>query len=82
MVNIVESPACVCGEIEDTYHYIFTCPLYDSQRSGLLDVLRPFARLDLITVLFGNDSLSDDVNQQIFHHVQTYISKTKRFTHN
>ena len=80
--NIVESPACVCGEIEDTYHYIFTCPLYDSQRSGLFDVLRPIARLDLNTVLFGNDSLSDDANQQIFHHVQTYISKTKRFTLN
>ena len=80
--TIVESPASVCGEIEDTYHYIFTFPLYDSQRSRLFDVLRPIASLDLNTVLFGNDSLSDDVNQQIFRNVPTYISKTKRFIYN
>ena len=77
--NIVESSACVCGEIEDTHHYFFTCPLYHNQRSRLFDVLSPITRLDLNTVLFVNDSLSDDINHQIFHNVQTYISKTKRF---
>ena len=58
--NIIESIACVCGEIKDTYHYTFTCPLYDSQQSRLFDVVRHIARIDLNTVLFDNNSLSDD----------------------
>ena len=77
--NIIESPLCVCGEIEDTYHYLFMCPLHHSQRSILHDLLRPITRIDINTLLFGNETLSDDENHQIFHHVQTYISKTKRF---
>ena len=79
--NIVESPTCVCGEIEDTHHFIFTCPLYQRQRSVLINALIHIPRLDLNSLLFGNDALSDDVNRQIFHHVQTYISITKRFIH-
>ena len=79
--NIVESPVCACGEIEDTYHYIFTCPLYHTQRSRLLDALTRITHLDLKTVLYGKDSLTVDINCLIFKHVQTYITKTKRFKH-
>ena len=79
--NIVENPACVCGESEDTHHFILTCPLYHRQRSLLFDSLSLITRPDLNTLLFGNGALSDDANHQVFNHVQTYISKTKRFIH-
>ena len=77
--NIVESPNCACGEIEDSYHYIFTCPLYHRQRSLLFDAINHITRLDLNTLLFGNNALSEDENHELFYHVQTFISKTKRF---
>ena len=77
--NIIESPSCVCGEVEDTHHYLLTCPLYHTQRSSLIDVLSPITHINLKIILFGNGTLPDEVNRQIFHHVQTYISKTKRF---
>ena len=78
--NIVESPNCDCGDIEDTYHYLFTCPLYLSQRAVLRAALSPLIHIDLHTLLFGNELFSDEVNQEIFHQVQTFIVKTKRFS--
>jgi hypothetical protein len=77
--NIVESPNCACGEIEDTYHYIFTCPLYHRQRSLLFHAINHINHLDLNMLLFGNNDISEDANHELFYHVQTYISRTKRF---
>jgi len=33
--NIVESPLCTCGAIEDTHHFFFSCPLYMGSRFEL-----------------------------------------------
>jgi len=37
--NIVESPLCTCGDIEDTYHFFFSCPLYIGSRFELYNQL-------------------------------------------
>jgi hypothetical protein len=31
--SIIQSPLCLCGEIETLYHYFFSCPRYDIIRS-------------------------------------------------
>ena len=77
--NIVESPLCTCGAIEDTYHFLIACPLYDRQRDLLIASLNPSFQFDVNQLLFGNEALSDETNNQLFDHVQTYISNTKRF---
>jgi len=33
--NIVESPLCTCVDIEDIYHFFFSCPLYIGSRFEL-----------------------------------------------
>ena len=76
--NIVDSPLCECGEIEDTYHYIFTCPLYSDERHVLASQLINHP-LSLQLLFFGSNDVSDDVNKTIFKAVQVYIQTTNRF---
>ena len=77
--NIVESPLCQCGRIENAYHYIFECPLYTQQRLSLFNSLSLHHNLSLNFVLFGETSLSDESNASLFEKVQKYIIDTKRF---
>jgi hypothetical protein len=35
--NIINSPLCTCGKIEDEYHHFFTCPRYKDARNVLFD---------------------------------------------
>ena len=58
--HIVESPTCICGAIEDTHHYLFNCPLYNTQRASLFDTLGPITRIYINILLFGNGNLSDE----------------------
>ena len=77
--NIVESPLCQCGRIENEYHYIFECPLYTQQRLSLFNSLSLHHNLSINLVLFGETSLSDESNALLFEKVQKYIIDTKRF---
>ena len=31
--NLISSPLCTCGKVEDTYHYFFVCPKYANARN-------------------------------------------------
>jgi hypothetical protein len=77
--NIIESPLCQCGEIEDTSHYLFHCKQYDYQRQILLTKIRQITIPTLSTFLFGEPQLTLNDNNCIFKLVQEYIIKTKRF---
>ena len=44
------------------------------------DQILPYLTLLIETLLFGDDSLSEEQNAQIFKSVQLYIKQTKRFT--
>jgi hypothetical protein len=46
----------------------------------LTNNLQFFDSLLIETLLFGDDSLSEEQNAQIFKSVQLYIKQTKRFT--
>ena len=80
--NIVENPLFTCGEVEDTYHYLFQCPMYQNIRVSMFSALSQFQPLTLRLLLFGSLELSDEINRTIFRTVQTYIDKSNRFKRN
>ena len=80
-VNLINDPGCVCGwVIEDAIHFFLECCLYVEAREQLTNNLQFLDSLLIETLLFGDDSLSEEQNAQIFKSVQLYIKQTKRFT--
>ena len=77
--NIVDSPMCQCGEIEDSFHYFFHCPLFNDKRAILFDNLSLFQPITLQLLLFGIKDELYDTNSTIFKHVQLFIRDTHRF---
>ena len=77
--NIVDSPLCVCGSIEDTQHFLFSCTRYANLRQELLNKTIPLCQPSLNVFLNGDRELSDSTNKQIFLAVQEFLIKTKRF---
>jgi len=77
--NIVQSPYCQCGAIEDTYHFFFNCPIYTEKRVILFNNLSRFLPITLQLLLFGVKDGSYEVNSLIFKHVQSYIRDSHRF---
>ena len=80
-VNLINDSGCVCGwVIEDAIHFFLECCLYVEAREQLTNNLQFLDSLFIETLLFGDDSLSEEQNAQIFKSVQLYIKQTKRFT--
>ena len=77
--NIIDNPYCICGAIEDTYHFLFVCTNYAEQSRIMNTALVEFGHLSLKVLLFGDESLSNDQNVKIFDAVQSFISSTNRF---
>ena len=77
--NIVETPYCECGLIENNDHFLLKCPRYTEMRVNMIRLIRPLATPSCDVLLFGDSSLSENVNQYIFTTVQKYIIRTKRF---
>ncbi len=77
--NIVESPSCNCGEVEDAIHYFFSCSQYTQHRTKLIDDIQPFCQPTLHTILYGNKELDTNSNETIFSAVRLYIKNTGRF---
>ena len=77
--NIVNSPSCSCGAVEDAHHFLFVCNLYTDLRRTLFQVVSVIQQPSLNLLLFGNQELANDQNKTIFIAVQEYIVKTKRF---
>ena len=69
-----------CGhEKEDAEHYFMQCPTFLNDRLPLFHATRHLHPLNVETLLFGRDSLSDEENTSLFNNVQMYIKNTKRF---
>ena len=74
--HIIDSPLCLCGKHRKCQS-LFLCM---SLRTTLLNSISQYHNnLTLNILLFGEASLSDDVNKLIFESVQKYIIDTKRF---
>jgi len=77
--NIVNSPLCTCGDIEDTYHFFLYCPLYTRSRFELYNQLFAYRPLTVPLLLFGSSLLTDTSNLHIFKCVHNYLRHTRHF---
>ena len=77
--NIVESPYCTCGDIEDTHHILFVCHQFTDLRRDLTNSVSDICQPNLNVLLCGDTSLTFDQNKQIFKAVQEFRIKSKRF---
>ena len=64
---------------KDADHYFFKCPLYTDQRCTLFINTRTYHPLSAYKLLFGINSLSDEENNMLFHYVQIFIKRSRRF---
>ena len=77
--GIVESPLCVCGEVESTDHFILRCPLYQTVRNELINAVESFCTISTEILLFGNPHLPAQSNILMFEAFHRYIISSKRF---
>ena len=77
--NIVNSPSCSCGAVEDSHHFLFVCNLYIDLRRTIFQVVSVIQQPLLNLLVFGSQELANDQNKTIFIAVQEYIVNTKRF---
>ena len=77
--NIIDTPFCTCGLIEDAEHYFFYCHKYNDARLSLLNDLYFLQEITLRVLLFGDPSRSGDANMQIVDAVHAYIKASGRF---
>ena len=78
--HLRESPNCDCGyEIENAEHYFFQCHLFIEHRIQMFHLIRKFHPLSVNKLLFGDISLNDTDNVNIFEAVQLFIKNTRRF---
>lgn len=78
--NIINDEYCVCGNIEDTNHFLFVCPRFDIQRQIMINKLLRICNPTLDVLLYGDSNLNFEQNVEIFETVQEFIVRTKRFS--
>ena len=77
--NILDSPLCSCGMIEDNYHFFFQCPNYSQLRHILLHKTSQICIPSTQNFLHGNKYLTDTSSIRLLNAVIDFILKTKRF---
>ena len=68
--NIVDSPYCTCGDIEDSHHFLFVFHQFTDLRRELINSVSDICQPNLNVLLCGGISLTFDQNKQIFKAVQ------------
>lgn len=64
--NIINSPLCSCGKLEDTYHYFFTCNKYKEARNVMLNEIFNIVNLNIVNthvLLWGDNAISVSENK-------------------
>jgi hypothetical protein len=69
------------NEKKRRHNYILECCLYNEAREELKLRLVFLNELKIEVLLFGDDTLTEMQNLQIFKSVQLYIKRTKRNAH-
>lgn len=80
--NIINSPLCSCGKLEDTYHYFFTCNKYKDARNALSNEIFHIVDLNIVNthvLLWGDSAIRDNENKHLFTLVYDYIKNSERF---
>ena len=70
--NLIDNPLCICGSVENTYHYLLTCNRFSNLRQELFNKVSTICRPTLNVLLYDNDELSMEQNKIIFF----WLSKT------
>ena len=79
--NVIDSPLCACGEIENNHHFLLECNFHSNSRRSLLSNLRQITNnITVDTLLFGDNLLHDTDNTDIFFLVPKYIIDSGRFS--
>ena len=79
--NIIDSPNCLCGEIESTHHYLFMCPIYTCQQNSLFRKLLQLLNIRIRKIYYYLAVLIL-ISTQILLFLTTvhkYIPQSKRF---
>ena len=78
----INSPQCLCGKPEDTYHFFFVCKNYSIARNTLFDCLfiLELVNTDLNLLLYGDVNLPLHINNKIFAAVHKFIDESCRFS--
>ena len=80
-LHVVDSEACACGHnVEDTNHYLLTCPLYINERNKFLLKLHNLGvnNVDGNAIIHGSMSNDSETNKAIFDSLHEYIEETDR----
>ena len=77
--NLIDSPRCACGSVEDNHHFLLVCDQYTDLRRELLTTVSEKCNPTLDVLLYGDLSLSLEENKAIFLAVHDFILKSKRF---
>ena len=86
VINVfVYYPNCICGyQNENVDHYLLFCNRYIVYRNKMLSSLAILnmkgVEINIDTLLFGIDFISDETNCKIFLIIQRYIKVTGRFS--
>ncbi len=66
--HISDTSQCDCGHnVEDAEHFFFQCNRFENQRLQLFTNTRQFHPISIYKLLFGNENLTDDENQNSFY---------------
>ena len=77
--NLIDSPRCACGSVEDNHRFLLVCDQYTDLRRELLITVSEKCNSTLDVLLYGDLSLSLKENKAIFLAVHDFILKSKRF---
>jgi len=80
--NLISNPNCICGyPKENVEHFLLFCNHYRNKMLSSLALLNMNGvEINVDTLLYGNDFLSDETNCEIFLIIQRYIKDTGRFS--
>ena len=79
-MKIIDSPACLCGFInENEFHFFLICPLYNRPRLTLQNAMAHIAPFTLRTLLYGDENLDIASNKRIVTETLRFIKDSKRF---
>lgn len=77
--NIINSPYCECGAIENSHHYFLVCSQYTHLRTEMLNSISQVCSPTMDVILQGNPTLTYESNAALFSVIRNYIRDTKRF---
>ena len=83
--NLISNPNCICDyPKENVEHFLLFCNRYIIYRNKMLSSLALLnmngVEINVDTLLYGNDFLSDETNCEIFLIIQRSIKDTGRFS--